>query len=409
VALALRLELLFLCRTYDIPAFDHHAAFGFETGSIARSIAAGEGFSSPFGIRTGPTAWIAPLYPFFCALIFKCFGIFSPVSAAVILSINSVFAALNAVFILRLGKMTIGDLGARVAAWTWVLLIPLMQWPAEWVWETSLSALLLTIAVLYTIRLGGSKDVSLTSSSLYGVFWGVVALINPALLSAALCCGAWLLLQAKPRRLQNALAVLVMGTLVIAPWLIRNYEQFHHFVFLRGNFGFEFRLGNFPGSTGMGWAGYHPANNPIQLQRYVRLGEIEYVRQTSREALQWIRHYPWDFLRVTGRRVRAFWDGESLLYWAHSFEDWSPLLFLFSSITSLFGLISSVVRKQRAAILIFAVVMVYPLPYYLTYVHTRYRHPIEPLLAIGFGKFVTYAIDVSRFAWQSADKFRRRL
>src|SRR5690242_12232245 len=72
VAFAARLAYMCVFKTWQISAVGNHFGFGYETGSIARSIAAGHGFASPFrNIDTGPTAWIAPIYPYFCALMFK--------------------------------------------------------------------------------------------------------------------------------------------------------------------------------------------------------------------------------------------------------------------------------------------------------------------------------------------------
>ena len=77
-AFVLRMLVMFIWRTYRFPEAPNHFGFGFETGSIAGAIARGEGFSSPFGVpNTGPTAWIAPLYPYLVAGVFKIFGQFS--------------------------------------------------------------------------------------------------------------------------------------------------------------------------------------------------------------------------------------------------------------------------------------------------------------------------------------------
>src|SRR5713226_924382 len=45
--------------------------------SIAEHIVLGQGFSSPFYQDTGPTAWVAPVYPYLAALVFRLFGLFS--------------------------------------------------------------------------------------------------------------------------------------------------------------------------------------------------------------------------------------------------------------------------------------------------------------------------------------------
>ncbi len=90
IALVLRLGFLWVQRTDRFTEQRNHFGFGFETGSIAGDLARGEGFSSPFGVpNTGPTAWVAPIYPYLVALVFKVFGIFSPAAAVVVLAINS--------------------------------------------------------------------------------------------------------------------------------------------------------------------------------------------------------------------------------------------------------------------------------------------------------------------------------
>src|SRR5262249_17672106 len=76
-ALAIRLALMLFLSTYQISSEQNHWPFGFETGRIAQALAEGRGFSSPFQEPTGPTAWLAPIYPLILALIFKGFGVYS--------------------------------------------------------------------------------------------------------------------------------------------------------------------------------------------------------------------------------------------------------------------------------------------------------------------------------------------
>lgn len=56
------------------PSADH-GQFGAEMGWVARSVALGQGFSSPFLPNTGPTALVPPLYPYLLAQIFRVCGI----------------------------------------------------------------------------------------------------------------------------------------------------------------------------------------------------------------------------------------------------------------------------------------------------------------------------------------------
>ena len=79
-------------------------------GRVARSIAQGQGFSSPYEGNTGPTAWEPPLYPYLMAGVFKLFGIYTHASAWVLLSINSLLAtAGTCIPIYRIAQRTFGE------------------------------------------------------------------------------------------------------------------------------------------------------------------------------------------------------------------------------------------------------------------------------------------------------------
>src|SRR5690242_18457469 len=99
VALMALLVLMTFGHIYHFAPRNDPFGFGWETGRIARAIALGQGFSNPFRGVTGPTAWIAPLYPYFLAGVFKIFGVYSNASAWVALAVNSVFSALTCAII----------------------------------------------------------------------------------------------------------------------------------------------------------------------------------------------------------------------------------------------------------------------------------------------------------------------
>src|SRR5690242_3641465 len=56
-AFILRLAVITIGHTYRITPRRDHFQFGWEMGRIARSIALGQGFSSPTDLPTGPSAW----------------------------------------------------------------------------------------------------------------------------------------------------------------------------------------------------------------------------------------------------------------------------------------------------------------------------------------------------------------
>ncbi|HET7751423.1 MAG TPA: glycosyltransferase family 39 protein, partial [Terriglobales bacterium] len=232
VALLLRLLVITVGHTYRITPRRDHFQFGWEMGRIARSLASGQGFANPTDLATGPTAWEAPLYPFLLAGVFKLFGIYTHAAAWVILALNSLFSALTCLTIYRIGDRMFGSQPARWAAWTWALFPYAIYWPVRVVWETSLSALLLSLAILLPLRL--EENSRRRDWLLLGLLWGTIALTNPTLLSFLPFSLIWLWWRLRGRSaavFANMAISLTLCILLIAPWLVRNYRVFGQFVF----------------------------------------------------------------------------------------------------------------------------------------------------------------------------------
>src|SRR5208282_2251488 len=137
IALLLRLAVITVGHTYRITPRRDHFQFGWEIGRLARSIAEGQGFSSPTDLPTGSSAWAPPLYPYILAGIFRLFGVYSALSAWVILVFNSIFAALTCLTLYRIAERIYGIAVARATAWTWAVFPYAIYWPVRVVWETS--------------------------------------------------------------------------------------------------------------------------------------------------------------------------------------------------------------------------------------------------------------------------------
>src|SRR5579863_2883961 len=232
VAFLLRLAVITIGHTYRITPRRDHFQYGWEMGRLARSIATGQGFSSPTDLPTGPSAWAPPLYPYILAGVFKLFGVYSALSAWVILVFNSLFAALTCWSLYRIAQRMYGAAVARATAWSWAVFPYAIYWPVRVVWETSLTAFLLSLALLLTLRMVNKQE-RLRTWILFGVLWGVIALTNTAIVSMFPFCLLWLLYRL-PRRtahLVGAVLCVLTAVLVVSPWLVRNYEVFGKFIF----------------------------------------------------------------------------------------------------------------------------------------------------------------------------------
>src|SRR5664279_4459548 len=193
VAFSVRVLWIAIAHTYRIRTTENNFGFGWEIGRIAYSLANGMGFSSPFGGNTGPSAWTAPVYPWIVSLAFRMFGSYSAASAFALLSFNSLFAALTSWTIYRTARRVFGLTVAIWAGWIWALYPDTIYWSVRWIWETSLSAFLLSLLLMLTVEMEG--DERLSSWFGYGLLWGIEGLTNPAALSFLPFAGCWLAYQ----------------------------------------------------------------------------------------------------------------------------------------------------------------------------------------------------------------------
>src|SRR6202521_1575867 len=225
IALLLRLAVITSGPTYHITPRRDHFQFGWEMGRLARSIATGNGFSSPTDLPTGPSAGAPPLYPYILAGVFKLFGVYSALSAWVILAFNSVFAALTCLTLYRIAERMYEIAVARATAWTWAVFPYAIYWPVRVVWETSFTTFLLSLALLLTLRMADAPP-RRRMWILFGLLWGVIALTNTAVVSMLPLCLLWLLyrLPQRPRQFVGAALCVLTAALVGRPWLVRHYQ-----------------------------------------------------------------------------------------------------------------------------------------------------------------------------------------
>jgi 4-amino-4-deoxy-L-arabinose transferase-like glycosyltransferase len=383
VAFVFRLGLIVIGHTYRFRPDDNHFSFGWEMGSIGRSLALGQGFSNPFGEPTGPTAWEPPLYPFLIAAVFRLFGVYTRGSAVVLLAINSIFSSLTCIPIFLIAKRSFRESVAVWSAWLWALAPFVMYWCTRWVWETSLAALLLTL--IFWLALVIEDRDGWTPWLAFGLLWGVAALTNTSLLAFLPAAGLW----AWIRRSQNGRrsftgVVLASAVFVasIAPWMVRDYRRFGRFILIRSNFGAELRIGNGPNADGT-WQQYlHPTQDVYEMRRYREMGEMAYVAARKQEAMAFIRHDYLRFLRVSLKRAIYYWAGVPRLAAIPALAPLKNSVFLASSVLALWGLGRALRKRQPGAWLFFWLILCYPAMFYFVFPHPRYRHPIEPELGI---------------------------
>jgi 4-amino-4-deoxy-L-arabinose transferase-like glycosyltransferase len=388
VAFTIRTAAMAYMQSFQIPLNQDSYNFGYETGRIARSIASGQGFSSPLHGSSGPTAWLPPIYPYVLAGIFKIFGIYSDNSALVAYTLNSLFSALTCLTIFSIGCKTFGPKVAAWAGWSWAFFPYAVFWSVGWVWAISLSAFLFSLAFLVALYLEHCAGPKAWLG--FGLLWGLIALTDTALLSTLPFFIAWLCYRLRQQRMPLSRAIgafTVALMLVVSPWLVRNYLTFGEFIFIRSNLGVELHLGNYEGATGLS-AGrlLHPAGNERELEKFRRMGELPYVAESKRQALQFIVAQPGTFVWLTLKRILYFWTGTPQLLQVFRlsgrFVAARYIFFTSISLLAFLGLFLAF-RNRNPAVPLFAILLlIFPVLYYVTHPTPRYRHPIEPAMVL---------------------------
>lgn len=363
--------------------------FLFESGNIAHSLAVGAGFSSPFRVDTGPTAWMPPVYPLLLAAVFRVFGIYTFHSFIAAASLNIVFVTLTCVPLFSAAKR-IGGLGlAAGAAWLWAVFPNAILIPVQSMWDASLSALLVAAIFWATLALADSARVR--DWCAYGLLWGFTLMTNATLIALLPFLLGWLAYRAhrqqRPWIGRTALSIGVVA-LCCVPWTIRDYEIFHTFIPLRSVLGLQLWLGNNDNTQDIFRAELHPIYNADERAKYIEMGEVAYMHEKQLVAVQYMETHPAREAHLISRRIISLWSGGTptpIKDFLRVPSLWFRFVLLFNLIAALGTLLGIVILFRRRCVYAFPAAvfpLVFPWAYYLSLVLPRYRLPIDPIVML---------------------------
>jgi hypothetical protein len=414
IGLAVRLLYITLAHTYHLRVILDHFQFGWEAGRIARAVATGHGYADPFLGPSGPTTWIPPLFPLVLAGVFKLFGVYTPLSAWMILALDSVFSAATALAVYEIAVRCYGTRTsshkqsypiALWSAWLWALYPAAIQYSVHWIWDMSITTFLFAWSLVVALRVRGisqppespaTANANLTTSrwAAFGLLWGLIALSNPSLLIFLPACGLWMVwgmiwgtrltLPAITRITARALLAALLVAACLAPWIWRNWRTFHTFIPTRGNLGAELYQSTLEQNNGFPWGATLPlAVDAPEFLRYKAIGEVAYVKEKNDDAKLAIRQHPRRIFDWTLKRVYFFWASVPHPFEKHpSIEIVREMDFSILSITGILGLLLSLQRRVPGSWMFALAFLLIPLIYYFVTVQARFRHPIEPLITI---------------------------
>jgi hypothetical protein len=356
----------------------------FEHGRIAENLLAGRGFSIAFLGTEGPTSQQAPFYPVLLAAAYWAFGIAKP---AAILAVQLLQCVVGTGLVLAVVWLAWSLLPEQPVA-GWIAGLGAALYPPHVymvthlqvvVWATALLALLLAVAVSPRWRAtwSGAAWIGLLAAALLLVepilslalpvvalvFWlgrsrlpGGTGILARSASEGRLVCFPRLrfgLVLRTVRRITRAVSnpaythwralgrlALMAGVaaLLIAPWIVRNWQVHGEFVFIKSTFGYAFWQGNNPASWGTDkipkasaaqallnhngtlagidqamWEARHETIyiddlllKPGGYRPFLGLSEPQRSRLLGRQAWEFIRGNPAAYARLCLMRLRYF-------------------------------------------------------------------------------------------------------
>jgi hypothetical protein len=384
--------ILIGCRQFFLPGIGF--GVGNEMVSIARNLVDKGTYGNPFPPAvTGPTAVEPPLYPLFLAVLMKLFGL-SPFFVLTADLANILANALVAALMPRLSRVFYEDSAPGVFAGVlWLFSMRLLpQWDVSFTVVGVVAFLLVSAATI-----GHARRLSVWAS-LAGLIAGLLTLANPATILVLM---PWVLFLVWRQRVpvQHALryAFLLLGVIGLCnlPWIIRNYTIWHQ-PLLRANFGMTIYSSNndcaqsslFQNMANGCYQSTHPVFSGKESQLLEDLGEPDYDRKRTADAVAWIRSHPDRFRQLTVFRGIEFWFPDGLNETLYGF--W------LSTILFIPGLILMAKRRQPVAVFVLLVSLVYPLMYYIVVSSDRYRYPILFTSQLPAGYFAAFLVERMR-------------
>ncbi len=328
-------------------------------------------------LEDGPTAFDGPGYAFFLVPFLKWFGeLRMPGAVAVAQAVLSILTAW------MIGQITYRITGricaARIALFWWCLYPFAVFYSAYLLSETLYTAFVVAsiwCAYFFVRHLGPRSAIAL------GVVLGLTSLTRPTINGAipflflAILAARW---DERRKALKGLVLAGVALSLVLSPWIIRNYVVFGKILPGSTQVGRMLFLANNPDNETGGVLIPRDANPP---DRRPDESELEYNNRLGKLAKEFIRENPGQFLKLVGMRFYQFWRLTPM------YETFSSVLtntVCFLSFLPLFvgALYGMWLLRHRFRILlpILAVVLSTYAIHLVFGVSLRYRFPIESLL-----------------------------
>lgn len=379
---------------------NENTLLGAEYRLIANALADGKGFSDPFGVETGPTAWMPPVYPLLLAALIKLSAWHALFVFGAVLLLKNLALIVTGLTVVATARATARVLPPWLAlALYGVWLVGHFWWFFQHTHDTWLILLLLDL-VLLAVWWWLPQRPEVGRFALWGLLGGVLFLTSPVAGLAWAAAAAVSVM--RTRRVGLTLAAIGLAALVCSGWVVRNYTVFDRLIFVKSNLFFDLYTGNYVAEDGVYdedfFLDHHPYAKAVRGKffLYERVGELRYLDLARQEFLTSFESNPEVYFAKMGQRLLAATVRHKVY---NSQETPLPLLLYLLRPLPLLGLVALLwagrLRLGYVPLVALAVYVTYLLPYIGVAYYTRYLLPLTPVLVL----FVFWGADaaVERF------------
>ncbi|HSV14952.1 MAG TPA: hypothetical protein VLI90_11900 [Tepidisphaeraceae bacterium] len=357
-----------------------------EEPRVGIHVSLGHGFRTPLDLSPDAeiSAWMPPIYPIVSGTAFRLFGGPGPLAFRLLMEINAICYGLMVAGTFVMARLLLSR-PAGVLAAVFVICHPMFLMLVHRFWHTYLAQagmIWLIVAALRTQRSGPT----FLRLALIGAGLGILVQMNGSFILVAPII-VWLAVRDLPiaRWFPFMAASAITFILMLVPWTVRNYVQFHQLTYVRRGAELEMWLGNLPGSNGWQDLRFHPTVYLPEHQKMLEMGEANYFAYCKERFLENYHRAPMEYWKRCARRALYLVIGEPNsrpMEWKHASAWFGQLrlimdVLIFSLGTA--GLIAAWRLGYRTAWVVpFSIAST--VPYLISHMNYRFSMHIKLLL-----------------------------
>jgi len=381
VAFILRLVWIFITGSHVHPQ-------EWEYEVVATNLLNGKGFIYTH-LNTVYFSIVQPLYPFFCAVIYFV----SRHSFLILELIQAAIASITCVTVFNIAEIIFSNRKVAIISAMLLTFHPgIIAYTAK-LHPLVLDSFFISLVALSFLRL--SSNFSTRNQIFAGLMSGLCILTRSTIVLFLPIMVAWFFYKSpyiKKKIIFGFGLILLVSSIIILPWIIRNYMVYKQFVFIQTTTGEVFWRGNNINATGSAYRingkTVLESSSPEFLKKLYSLDEMGQNKLFREEAFNFIKDHPFKSVSLFIKKNYYFWwfspqsGMEYPKLYLLIYKALYSVVILFGILGIIFALSSKISNIRESTLLILLLFLSISFAQSLFYVEGRHRWAIEPLMLI---------------------------